>query len=275
MSETIASIVMAAGRGSRMKAYDGNKTLLPLIAGKTPFEGERPLLVHILEALPPGPKTVIVHFCADDVRAATAHLGLSYCFQPELNGTGGALLAAREFVMRQSDCDFIVTMGDVPFVTPETYRRLASKLAAHDMAVLGFVPKDRRQYGVLEIAGDRVARITEWKYWKDYPPDRLATLSVCNAGIYAVRREAMKRFVPVLESRPQVVHKARNGEMDPIREYFITDLVEYMNDAGLSIGYQLAADETETMGVDDPQALTRAQALYRDLNLKDLPGSPS
>ncbi len=37
----VASIVMAAGRGSRMQGYAGNKTLLPLVAGQTPFTGRR------------------------------------------------------------------------------------------------------------------------------------------------------------------------------------------------------------------------------------------
>ncbi|MCF8129902.1 MAG: NTP transferase domain-containing protein, partial [Deltaproteobacteria bacterium] len=59
--QTTASIILAAGRGSRMKSYGGSKTLLPLIQGASPYSGRRPILPHIIENLPPGPKAVVVH----------------------------------------------------------------------------------------------------------------------------------------------------------------------------------------------------------------------
>lgn len=265
MTDTsVASIVMAAGRGSRMKGYDGNKTLLPLVPGKSIFQGSRPVLLHILDALPAGPKALVINFCAEEVMAATQGLGVRYCRQPELNGTGGALLAARGF-LEELSCDRItITMGDVPFVKAETYQDLIRKLDDHPLVVLGFRPGDKKQYGVLELAGDRVVRITEHKYWRDYPADRRAALNLCNAGIYAARREPLLRYLSVLESRPQVVHKEHNGMMVPIREYFITDIAEYMTADGLSVGHAVA-QETETLGIDDPGALENAQRIYRTL----------
>ena len=59
-----------------------------------------------------------------------------------------------------------------------------------------------------------------------------------------------------------VVHKERNGHRVPIQEYFITDLVEFMTADSLSVGYAVAAEETETLGVDDPEALANAQRIY-------------
>ena len=56
----IASIIMAAGRGSRMKGYEGNKTLLPLCPGTSTFEGSHPILLHLLTNLPTGEKALIV-----------------------------------------------------------------------------------------------------------------------------------------------------------------------------------------------------------------------
>ncbi|MFP4310208.1 MAG: NTP transferase domain-containing protein, partial [Desulfococcaceae bacterium] len=265
MTQQAATVVMAAGRGSRMKAYDGNKTLLPLIPGKSPFVGERPILRHILSSVPPGPKALIVNYCREDVEAATAGMGLMYCLQPELNGTGGAVLAARDFLAGQTAEKVVVTMGDVPFVKPETYARLLDDLENHPMVALGFQPADKKQYGVLEIDGDRVERITEHKYWKDYPAERQNALTVCNAGIYAANRKALLDYLPILESRPQIVQKEREGQMVDIKEYFLTDIAEYMTADGLSVGFALAEDEMETMGVDDPDALARAQRHYRTL----------
>jgi bifunctional UDP-N-acetylglucosamine pyrophosphorylase/glucosamine-1-phosphate N-acetyltransferase len=262
-SEDVISVVMAAGRGSRMNAFDGNKTLLPLVPEKGLFEGREPILVHVLRSLPQGEKAVIVHHRAEEVMAATRAFAPTYCRQPELNGTGGALLAVREFLASRTCERLLITMGDVPFVRPETYAKLVARLDTHHMAALGFQPADKKQYGVLETEGDRVLKITEWKYWRDYPAERQAALGICNAGIYAARREVLVRYLSVLESRPQSVQKARDGKMTTIREYFLTDIVEYMNADGLSVGCVLADDEMETMGVDDPAALEKAQDYYR------------
>ncbi len=271
-TENTASIIMAAGRGSRMKGFGGSKTLLPLIPGKSPCEGERPILLHILDNLPRGPRALIVHHDKERVIAAAAGPDLTPIEQPALNGTGGALLAARTFIERMSGDRLIITMGDVPFVKRETYQGLVEKLSEHHLIVLGFLPDQKKQYGVLEMEESRVQRIIEWKYWRDFPPERQAALSICNSGIYAARREALLRYLPVLASRPQVVKKEVDGREIAFEEFFITDLVEYMRDDGLSIGCAMAGNEEETMGVDDLSALVTAQEIFR--RARASPGAP-
>ena len=122
------SLILAAGRGSRMKEFDGSKTLLPLIPGKSHFEGTNPILLEILDNLPSGPKAVVVNHRKEDVMAATRKYDLAYCEQPVLNGTGGALLAAREFLETQAYDHLIITMGDVPLVKSSTYGGLVEIL---------------------------------------------------------------------------------------------------------------------------------------------------
>jgi bifunctional UDP-N-acetylglucosamine pyrophosphorylase/glucosamine-1-phosphate N-acetyltransferase len=256
------AIIMAAGRGSRMKGYSGNKTLLPLVPGASMFEGRQPLLLKLMQNLPAGPKALVVNHCKEDVMQATRDLGVSYCDQPQLNGTGGAILAAQDFIASQSCSRFIITMGDVPFVKPETYARLVQSLDGNDIVILGFRPADKKQYGVLEIQDQKVQKITEWKYWKEYPGQIQEKLTICNSGIYAITRDALCTYLPVLASRPQIVQKEVNGRMTAIEEFFITDLVEYMVKDGKNVGYHVADDEIETMGIDDGDALEKAQALY-------------
>ena len=259
----IASIIMAAGRGSRMKGYDGNKTLLPLMPGNSTFEGNHLILHHLISNLPDGPKALIVHHCKNDVIAATNHLDIIYCEQPVLNGTGGALLTAQSFIAAQSCSKFVITMGDVPFVQKTTYLRLVQQLELFDLVIVGFCPSEKKQYGVLETQGDLVQKIIEWKYWKDYSAEKQANLTICNSGIYAAKKDILIKYLPVMASRPQIVYKEINGETTPIEEFFITDLVEYLMDDGKSVGYILAEDENETMGIDDHVALLKAQALFK------------
>lgn len=260
----IASVIFAAGKGSRMKDYEGNKTLLPLIPEKGPFKGEKPILLRILNTLPPGPMAIVVNHKKEDVIETTGHLNLTYCEQPELNGTGGAILAALDFI-KNTEYDFLlVTMGDTPLVRESTFSKLIDVLESGHIAVLGFRPADRKKYGVLDIEDSKVKRIIEWEYWKDYPESEQERLSVCNAGIYAVRKNEILRYLDLLSRKPHTVLKERNGRQVEIKEYFITDMIQWMYEDGLKTGCCVADNEYEVMGVDDVDSLKLAQKIFRE-----------
>jgi bifunctional UDP-N-acetylglucosamine pyrophosphorylase / glucosamine-1-phosphate N-acetyltransferase len=249
-----------------MRDYSGNKTLLPLAPRNSVYNGHRPIIMHLMENLPSGPRCLIVNHCKSQVIDATRATGAVYCEQPVLNGTGGAILASKDFVAAQLAPHVIITMGDVPFVQKRTYETLADGLNDHDLMILGFSPMDKKQYGVLEIDKGRVRKITEWKYWKDYPAARQDSLTICNSGIYAARRSALVNYLPILASRPQIVQKEINGTMTDIEEFFFTDLIEFMVQDGKRVGYHVVDDEFETMGIDDVTALEKAQAIFAGLS---------
>jgi bifunctional N-acetylglucosamine-1-phosphate-uridyltransferase/glucosamine-1-phosphate-acetyltransferase GlmU-like protein len=257
-----ASVILAAGKGSRMMGFDGNKTLLPLIPKVDLFTGKRPILEEVIENLPPGPKVVVVNHRKEEVFEATSHLNISYLEQQVTNGTGGAILAAQDFLASTREARVIISMGDVPLIRKSTYMHLLHALDQNAMVVLGFSPRDREQYGALEIMGNRVIRITEWKYWKEYPQDRQESLRVFNAGIYTADRAVLLPYLDKLKMVPHLVEKEREGRKVVVEEFFITDLVELMNGDGLSIGYLLAESEEEVMGVDNPESLRRVQLIY-------------
>ena len=257
------SLILAAGKGSRMKDFRGNKTLLPLVPESSVFEGSHPILLQILHHLPPGPKALIVHHKKEEVLKAIHSLDHTCCEQPLLNGTGGALLAAREFLEDNDHGQVIITMGDVPFVRTDTYYKLVKALKHFSLVILGFSPDDKKQYGLLEVAGDRVRKIIEWKYWSNYPKKRQELLQICNSGIYAARIKDLMPFLPLLAERPHIVLKEREGRQVEVEEFFITDLIELMHQEGLKIGCVMAGDENEVMGIDDLPALIKAQKIFK------------
>ena len=258
------SIIFAAGKGSRMKGFEGNKTLLPLVPGKSMFDGHHPMLLQILDNLPPGPKALVVHHRKDEVMGMTRSLNLTYCEQSMLNGTGGALLASMDFLECQNHVEFLITMGDVPFVKASTYLQLVKELKNNHLVVLGFRPADKKEYGALETDGDHVTRIIEWKYWSEYPKERQKQLEICNSGIYAARKDDLVQYLRILGEKPHTVLKEREGKTVEVEEFFITDLVELMHGDGLKVGYVMAQDEDEVMGVDDLTSLIKAQKIFKE-----------
>jgi bifunctional N-acetylglucosamine-1-phosphate-uridyltransferase/glucosamine-1-phosphate-acetyltransferase GlmU-like protein len=84
-------------------------------------------------------------------------------------------------------------------------------------------------------------------------------MDLCNSGIYAARRKEILPYLSVLKSKPHIVSKERDGRVVQLEEYFITDLVELLDQDGKSVGCIVAEDEEEVMGVDDLSALQKAQ----------------
>lgn len=261
----IASLVFAAGKGSRMTGYDGNKTLLPLVPeDNNVFQGTHPILINILHKLPPGPKALVVNHKKEDIIKATESAGAAYYEQPELNGTGGAMLAAMDFIKNEEYDYLLVTMGDTPLVKASTFMKLVDALYDCHLSVLGFRPKDKKKYGVFDTEAGNVKKIIEWEYWSKYSAAEQERLNICNGGIYAVKRDVLLKYLELLGARPHIVFKERNGIRVEIKEYFITDMVEMMYNDGLKTGYVIAGDENEVMGVDDVNSLKKAQKLFQN-----------
>jgi bifunctional UDP-N-acetylglucosamine pyrophosphorylase / glucosamine-1-phosphate N-acetyltransferase len=262
--KTIASIILAAGYGSRMKHYKGNKTLLPLTVEGNLYKGNNLVISEVIKNLPEGPKAIVVNYRKDEVIAATSSRNIFYCEQPAANGTGGALISALEF-LKNLDLDYcIITMGDVPFVQRETYKKLVKGLGENQIVVLGFKPLHKSQYGLLDITDGSVKGIIEWRYWRKYPIKRQKQLTICNSGIYAVERLALMKYLPILETMPHYVEKLRDGQRILIEEYFITDLIKLMADDGLNIGFNMVENANEVMGIDTEEDLITAQKFYRE-----------
>ena len=264
----IASIILAAGKGSRMHGYSGNKTLLPLIPGSSESEGSVPMLTHILKTLPEGPKAIIVNHYKEDVIKISSFPETYHYEQPILNGTGGAVLVARPFLEKILCPYIIITMGDIPLISKKTYLSLIDRLNHKKMAVLGFVPADKKRYGLCKIRGQNLLSIIEWEYWHNFSEKDLYELTICNAGIYAIQREELLRLTSILEKKPHIVKKISDGKLIDKMEYFLTDIVEHLTSEGTPPGYVLAKNELEVTGVDDFSALRKVQNEFQKTLMK-------
>src|SRR4051812_27623751 len=105
MARQVAAVILAAGKGTRMKS-DLHKVLHP-IAG-------RPMLLHLLatvERLEPAAKVVVVGDKNEQVEAAVGSLGATVVAQHPQMGTAHAVLQAKE-ALAGFDGDILVLFGD-------------------------------------------------------------------------------------------------------------------------------------------------------------------
>ena len=138
----IAAIVLAAGKGTRMKSAT-MKVLHP-IAG-------RPMIEHLLASLgelEPERTVVVIGEGREQMQAALGGRVELAVQEPQL-GTGHAVQQA-EAALGGFRGDVLIMYGDVPLVRPQTMRAMVERLRGADepaVVVLGFTPADPLQYG--------------------------------------------------------------------------------------------------------------------------------
>ena len=139
----IAAIVLAAGKGTRMKS--ALPKVLHRIAGRS-------MVGHVLDnlaALKVTKTAVVIAPGMDSVAKEVAPHPTA--IQQEQLGTAHAVAAARDVIGR-IDGTVLVLFGDSPFVTAETIGRMVARREAADhqtVVVLGMRPKDTNGYGRL------------------------------------------------------------------------------------------------------------------------------
>lgn len=206
MTRPIAAVILAAGKGTRMKSAL-HKVLHP-IAG-------RPMLLHLADAVAAlgTARTVVVTGAGrEQVEAVVAPLGIATALQAEQLGTAHAVLQAQA-ALAGFEGDVLILYGDVPLVEPETMRRMIDRLHGDDApvaVVLGFRPADPGAYGrVIADAAGRIARMVEFK---DASADERAE-TLCNSGLMAVRSGDLFALL------------ARVGNDNAAGEYYLPDIV--------------------------------------------------
>lgn len=238
----IATIVLAAGKGTRMKS-DLHKVLHP-IAG-------RPMLEHLLASaaeLYPERQVVVVGSGREQLEAALAGRAALAVQEPQL-GTGHAVQQA-EAALAGFAGDVLILYGDVPFVTADTMRAMIDRLRADDapaVVVLGFEPDQTLQYGRIIAENGRISKMVEHK---DATEEERAC-RLCNSGLMAVRSEDLFGLL------------ARVGNDNSQGEYYLVDVVNVANADGRTCAVVVTADPDEVAGINSRAELAEAEARWQ------------
>lgn len=154
----LAIIVLAAGKGTRMKS-DLHKVLHP-IAG-------RPMLMHLMASaaeLSPARQVVVAGHGREQLENALGGSADIAVQDPQL-GTAHAVQQAQG-ALAGFEGDVLILYGDVPFVRASTMRAMIERLHGADepaAVVLGFAPADTLQYGRVIADDGRIVKMVEHK----------------------------------------------------------------------------------------------------------------
>ncbi len=236
----IASVILAAGQGTRMKS--SLPKMLHRVCGK-------PMLQHALEAARSASDqtpVVVVGHGAEQVQKAVA--GVQFVVQEQQLGTGHAVMQAENALKGQADY-VIVTYGDMPLLRPETVQKLVDAQLKNpgSMSLLTVIAENPRGFGrIARHADGTVAAIIEEAVAS---PEQLQ-LRELNVGAYCFNADWLWG----------ALHRI---QVSPKGEYYLTDTVEIAVKDGLPVQAVVLDDMEETIGVNNRIHLAEAEAAMR------------
>jgi NDP-sugar pyrophosphorylase family protein len=166
------AVILAAGRGKRMKHLT-EATTKPMLKIKG-----KPILEYKINTLPKKIKEVIfivgyhsMHVISHFKRCF-AGKKITYVFQSNINGTGGALHLAKSILKDK----FLVMMGDDLY-----HKKDIAEMLNHNLAILGYEVDDISQFGAIKT--------DEEDFMQDViEKSKNSKLKLANTGMYMLNK---------------------------------------------------------------------------------------
>ena len=237
MKDKVSIVILAAGKGSRMKSPKAK--VLHSISGK-------PMLYHIIKAsleLSDDVSVVVAHQKEAVIEQMQADFDtISFVSQDAENfpGTGGAMKG-----VAPKNEKVLVLNGDMPLITAGALQGFLETEADVIMSI--FDLENPSGYGRVVINNGEVEYIVEQK---DANADEL-TVTTVNAGIYAFKKSVIEKYIPLLSND--------NAQ----QEYYLTDVVAMAKKDNLSIA-PLLVDEEHFKGVNSKKDLADSEVIMQE-----------
>jgi UDP-N-acetylglucosamine diphosphorylase/glucosamine-1-phosphate N-acetyltransferase len=241
-SRKIAAIILAAGKGVRMKS-DLPKVLHEL--------NGRPMIVYLAETLRKmnfDKVVAVVGYKKDLVIETLKDYDFDFAVQAKQLGTGHAVMMAEDS-MRDFQGDVFVLAGDVPFLREKTIRNLHQTHLQNGAiaTVLTSEPPDPSGYGrVIRDSNGLIKKIVEHK---DCSPEELGIAEI-NTGTFVFDNREL------FEGLKHIDNRNAQGE------YYLTDLMEVFLKQGKKTAAYKTDDYREALGINSREQLRELARAY-------------
>jgi bifunctional UDP-N-acetylglucosamine pyrophosphorylase/glucosamine-1-phosphate N-acetyltransferase len=235
----LAAVILAAGRGKRMKSR--RPKVLHALCG-------RPLLAYVMDAARgAGAKSIIVVAggATPEVRAYAESDGAHVVIQPEPKGTGDAVVKACPLLAGFSG-DILILCGDAPLLGASELLALVEchRREANSATILTAHVDDPTGYGRIVRGTDtRVMRIVE----EADATNEERAINEVNTGAYCIRPAAL---FPILE---RLTDDNRQGE------YYLTDVIAMLVSERQNVGARSLGRPEGPLGINTVEELRESE----------------
>ncbi|MDD2521963.1 MAG: bifunctional UDP-N-acetylglucosamine diphosphorylase/glucosamine-1-phosphate N-acetyltransferase GlmU [Anaerolineaceae bacterium] len=242
---TIASIILAAGMGTRMKSR--TPKMLHKLLGK-------PLVLHSLSSVikfSTIPPVIVVGHGSEEVTQVVRDIygeDVQFALQAEQLGTGHAVMSAEPLLAGKSDL-VLVTLADMPMLREET---IAAILKFHQesgnvltmTSVVGDVPR-----GFGRVTRDEEGKVIAIVEEAVATPEQLKVREY-NISVYCFEADWLWENL-------------KNIKTSPKGEYYLTDLVGIAVQQNRKLDSFVLQDPTEGLGINDRTDLADCELAMR------------
>lgn len=245
MATQVDVVIMAAGKGTRMKSL--RPKVLHRLAGK-------PLVHHVIDCatrLQARRAVVITGHQAEQVEAALAPLAasalpLQFVRQMPQLGTGHAVQQAVPVL--DDDGVTLVLSGDVPLTQADTLHALLQVCDGQHLALLTLDLPDPTGYGrIVRGPGEVVQAIVEHKD----ASEEQRRITEIYSGIMAVPTRLLRGWL------------ARLDNQNAQGEYYLTDIVKFAVADGLPVLAHRIHDALQVAGINSPAQLAELERAHQ------------
>lgn len=246
----IASIILAAGKGTRMQTTEKNKVAF-LFHGKALVTYAVELFVGICD-----PIIVVVGTYSESVRAVLTGYQVQFVDQVEQLGTGDAVKVGVDFLKKSSSPPnyVIVSYGDHSmFYRKETVKKLIKLHSDSNSAISLFTTvvdnSNALAWGrIIRNSRGLVEKIVEQKE----ATLEEAKLNEVNPGFYCFDYDFLDRAIRLI--KPSPVKK----------ELYLTDIIQIAVSEGKKVTALPIPFEEVGIGINKPEELSISQRLYEE-----------
>ena len=232
-------VILAAGKGTRMHS-DTPKVLHEI--------GAMSILGHVItcaKTLKPNKIIVVYGFGGETVKDTFLGENIIWVKQAEQLGTGHAVQQAVAYL--DDDANTLILLGDVPLVDTLDCQKLLSQ-ASDKLAILSFNKADPTGYGrMIRDAHGQIRVIVEHK---DATALQQKIIEV-NTGIMAMPNQYLVKWLA------QLTNDNVQGE------YYLTDIVAFAVQQGVSVVAEITEDEWSVTGINAKTDLAKIERIYQ------------
>ncbi|MFC1784957.1 sugar phosphate nucleotidyltransferase [Candidatus Neomarinimicrobiota bacterium] len=241
--QNLATIIMAAGKGTRMKSD------LPKVLH---FIDNKPMLIHVIDLARQLNSERIINILGHKnklVIEAIKSENVEYVIQEPQLGTGHAVQQT-ESLLRDFTGDVLILSGDVPLLRKSTIDKMLKmhRETNNGATVLTAIFENPHGYGrVIRKNNDTLDFIIEEKDCNE----EQQKIKEINAGIYIFKA---KELFPAL-------NKIENNNKQ--NEYYLPDALKYIANAQQSIALHITNEPIEISGVNTVEQLRELNLIFK------------
>lgn len=242
MVREIKSVILAAGKGSRMESN------LPKVLHKV---GGKPMISHILETFRQveniKENILILGHGKDEVLRAVG-LDTPFVIQNQQLGTGHAVKMTKE-KLADFNGDIFIAYGDCPLLSKETIEKLIQEHQENNVVctVLTAHLDNPSGYGRIVKREDFVTAIVE----ELDATQEIKDIKEVNSGVYVVNSKMLFKALDAV--------KNNNAK----QEYYLTDIVKHFVDNGLKVHSYMTPNIVEIQGINTLQQLAYVESIMK------------